>query len=74
MYAGGARTSARDASPKVPNALNWGNPKLGEYVYTIHVLPLFRTIGLENLASVVVRPAPVVPTWRGTYPELLDAM
>ena len=29
MYAGGARTSARDASPKVPRALNWGNPKTG---------------------------------------------
>ena len=29
MYAGGARTSARDASPKVPTALNRADPKHG---------------------------------------------
>ena len=31
-YVGGARTSARDASPKVPRALNRANSKQGSYL------------------------------------------
>ena len=32
-YVGGARTSARDTSPKVPRVLNRGDSKQGQYLY-----------------------------------------
>ena len=40
----------------------------------IHVLTLFGTVVTKYSNQMLIPPAPAIPTWRGTSPELLDAM